>query len=65
MVEELKGHTPSSINVRDEDELRWWAKELGATEDELRGAVSSVGDSPDAVRKHLRKSASPRQEASR
>jgi hypothetical protein len=64
MTEELQGNPPSKINIRDEDELRWWAKELGVTEDKLRGAVSHVGDSADAVRKFLEESANQRQEMS-
>ena len=53
MTQDLKGGAPSSINVRNEDELRWSATELGVTDDQVRGAVSNVGDSPDAVRAFL------------
>lgn len=59
MTEKLRGDAPASIDVRNEDELRWWANELGVSDDQVRGAVSAVGDSADAVRAFLRRSASP------
>ena len=64
MTDELKGQPPSRINIDNEPELMWWAKELGATEAKIRGAVTAVGASPDAVRKFLRESATQRQEMS-
>ena len=42
------------INVREEHEVRYWTKALGVTEEQLRRAVSAVGVSADAVRRHLR-----------
>lgn len=45
-----------TIDVRNTDELRWWAKEINVSEDQLRGAVSRVGNSADAVREALRAS---------
>lgn len=41
------------INVNQEHELRYWAKELGVTPDRLREAVQAAGTSVEAVRKHL------------
>lgn len=45
----------SRINVHEDYELRDWSKRLGVTPDELKKAVSQVGPSADAVRKHLGK----------
>lgn len=64
MTEEPGGESPSKININSQAELTRWANELGVTEDQLRGAVTSVGDTPDAVRKFLQQSATPRQEMS-
>jgi hypothetical protein len=44
----------SRINVNEEWERRYWTKELGVTEEELRAAVSTAGTSAEAVRAHLR-----------
>jgi hypothetical protein len=43
------------IDVNEDYELRDWSKKFGATPDELKKAVQSVGTSADAVRKHLGK----------
>lgn len=45
----------SRINVNEPWELRYWTKELGLSEDELRDAVKTAGVSVDAVRRHLGK----------
>lgn len=50
-----KGHAPT-IDVRIKEELEWWTTELDTSEDQLRGAISQVGDSADAVREALKKS---------
>ena len=44
----------SRINVNEEWERRYWTKELGVSEEQLRAAVSAAGNSVDAVRAHLR-----------
>jgi hypothetical protein len=44
----------SRINVNEEWERRYWTKELGVSEEQLRAAVSTAGVSADAVREHLR-----------
>ncbi|RYH65007.1 MAG: DUF3606 domain-containing protein [Alcaligenaceae bacterium] len=41
------------ISLEQDYELRDWCKSLGCTEDELRAAVKAVGNSAEAVRKHL------------
>lgn len=43
----------SRINVNESHELRYWTKELGVTEEQLRAAVKAVGVSASAVRDHL------------
>lgn len=45
----------SRINVNESHELRYWTKELGVTEEQLRGAVQAVGVSVTAVRARLTK----------
>ena len=52
----MHGDTAPTINVRNQDELRWWAKELHVSEDQLRGAISNVGSSSDAVAQFLKAS---------
>jgi hypothetical protein len=43
------------INVNEAHELRYWSKEMGVTEAQLKDAVNAVGVSAAAVRKHLGK----------
>jgi hypothetical protein len=43
------------INVNQDYEVRYWTKELGCTEDELKKAVKAVGPMVKDVRKHLGK----------
>ena len=56
MNENLQGQSLPTIDVHDKQELQWWAKELGVSEDQLRGAISQVGNSADAVRAALKTS---------
>ncbi len=44
----------SRINLQQDHEVRYWTKELGVTEEELRKAVQQVGASADKVREQLR-----------
>lgn len=44
----------SRINTNQEHEVRYWTKELGVSEEQLRQAVQRVGSSADKVREHLR-----------
>ena len=44
----------SRINTTQEHEVRYWTKELGISEEQLRQAVQRVGSSADKVREHLR-----------
>ncbi len=41
------------IDIRSDDEIRWWAKELGATNVAIIDAVTQVGPKADDVRHHL------------
>jgi hypothetical protein len=41
------------INLAEEWELRFWSREFGCREDELRAAVSQAGTSAGAVRAFL------------
>jgi hypothetical protein len=43
----------SRINVNEEWEVRYWLKELGVTEDELRQAVQKAGTTVGAVQQEL------------
>jgi hypothetical protein len=43
------------INVREDYELRDWAKKLGVTPDELKQAVKKVGPMVDDVKKEFKK----------
>lgn len=43
------------INLSEDYEVRYWTKELGVSERELRDAVQAVGNTSKAVREHLRK----------
>ncbi len=58
MSDDLNNRGPqdrSRINVNEEHEVRYWSKEFGVTEQELRDAVSGAGVSADAVRERLGK----------
>jgi hypothetical protein len=52
---EMTGSDRQRISLDQDYELRDWAKSLGCTEQELRDAVKAVGNSAEAVRKHLSK----------
>ncbi|MCR8961601.1 DUF3606 domain-containing protein [Variovorax sp. S2] len=41
------------ISLDEPHEVRSWTDSLGCTEDQLRFAVQTVGNSADAVRKYL------------
>jgi hypothetical protein len=58
MADDLSNRGPqdrSRVNVNEEWERRWWCKEFGCTEQQLRDAVRAVGVSADKVRQHLEK----------
>jgi 3-oxoacyl-[acyl-carrier-protein] synthase III len=43
----------SKINMHEDYEVKYWAKELGVSKDELQKTVDKVGNSAAAVRKEL------------
>lgn len=58
MADDLSNRGPrdrSRINTSEEWELRYWTKEFGVTEDELKAAVQAVGAGAEDVRRQLKK----------
>ena len=49
------GRDRQRINVNEAYELRDWSKKFGVSREELKKAVQKVGNSAQAVRKHLGK----------
>ncbi len=49
------GEDRKRINVNQDFELRDWSKKFGVSPEELKKAVEQVGDSAEAVQKHLGK----------
>jgi hypothetical protein len=45
----------NKISLTEPWEVRYWTQALGVTEPQLRSAVSAVGHSTSAVRRHLGK----------
>ncbi len=43
----------SRINVHEDWEVKWWCKQLGVTEQQLRDAVKAVGSKVSDVKRHL------------
>ena len=44
-----------SVSTDDDYAVEYWTQELNTTKSKLLAAVTAVGDSFDAVKKHLRK----------
>lgn len=42
------------INTSQEHEVRYWTEALGCTEEQLKAAVSAVGNSAEKVREHIK-----------
>ena len=58
MADDLSNRGPrdrSRINTSEEWELRYWTKEFGVTEDELKAAFKAVGAGDEDVRRQLKK----------
>lgn len=47
------GRTASRIALGEEYEVQYWTKKFGVSCDELENAIDAVGNSADAVKKHL------------
>lgn len=45
----------SRINPKEAYEVQYWAKKFGVSNEELKEAVKKAGNSPDEVRKELKK----------
>ncbi len=46
------GQDRNRININEDYELRDWSKKFGVSQEELKAAVSAVGDSASAVEIH-------------
>ena len=58
MSDDLNNRGPadrSKISLTESWEVRYWTKEFGVTEAQLRAAVAAVGHGAAAVRAHLKK----------
>jgi hypothetical protein len=44
---------PERVHAASDDEIRWWAKELGVTNVAILDAVEKVGPRVDDIRRHL------------
>lgn len=42
----------ANVNITDEWELRWWARELNLSEDQLKQAVREVGTATTKLREY-------------
>ncbi|HEY0333729.1 MAG TPA: DUF3606 domain-containing protein [Stenotrophomonas sp.] len=42
----------ANVNINEEWELRWWARELNLSEDQLRTAVQEVGNATTKLRQY-------------
>ena len=49
------GQDRTRISTEQEHEVRYWTKELGVTEEQLKEAVRVAGNQVDKVRQHLGK----------
>ncbi|MEJ8852188.1 DUF3606 domain-containing protein [Variovorax rhizosphaerae] len=47
------GQDRKLISLSEDYEVRDWSKTLGCTPEQLKAAVKAVGNSAEAVRKHL------------
>jgi hypothetical protein len=62
MSEDLKNRGPadrSRINVNEPGEVKFRRKEFGCTEQQLRQAISAVGDSAAKVSQYLKSKSTP------
>jgi hypothetical protein len=49
------GQDRTRIDTNQDHEVRYWTKELGVSEDELKEAVRIAGNQVEKVRQHLSK----------
>ena len=50
---EASPRDPARVDLSDAREVRYWTRELGASEEVLREAVAAAGDSLEHVREYL------------
>jgi predicted double-glycine peptidase len=43
----------SKISIQNDDELKYWARHFGVSQEDLRRAIEKVGNSAASVRKEL------------
>jgi hypothetical protein len=58
MADDLTNRGPADrtrVNIHEPWEVRWWCREFGCTEQQLRDAVRAVGVMSHHVRAHLKK----------
>lgn len=58
MSDDLQNRGPrdrARVNVNEDWEVRWWCKEFGCTEQQLRDTVKRVGVMADNVRRALKR----------
>lgn len=48
------GQDRAHINLNQDQDLQDWSKHFGVTPEQLKDAVTSVGDRPDAVEAYLK-----------
>ena len=48
------GHDPTTVQIADGNQVRYWCDSLGCTEAQLRESVQAVGNSPANVRDFLK-----------
>lgn len=47
------GHDSHTVEIAEENQVRYWCVTLGCTEAQLREAVGAVGSAPASVRRYL------------
>jgi hypothetical protein len=63
MADEFRNRRPADperVSVAEAWEVRYWCKQFGCTERQLREAVSTVGDAGAKVRVYLKNKSKPR-----
>jgi len=51
----------SRVNTNDPAEVKYWRRQYGCTEQQLRQAVSAVGESPAKIRQYFKNKSRPNQ----
>jgi len=49
----------SRVNITEPSEVKYWGKQFGCTEQQLRHAISAVGDSAAKVGQYLKRKSTP------